>query len=373
MPKKGLSDTDIRVIAAFARNAAKAPRMGKIVSEAFETLKTLTGIKAMRIVYSPRASAWKEWKTTLHSLEVRDHDEWPAPDRKDLTMMFDPESDRSGYVSINRTARMNGKAHHVLSLLTPEVWSATLLESALRRVQKASISEAELARETLRARDEERRHIARELHDDLGQSLASLKLALKWAEDAARPKSNLADVADELSAARANVGTMLNKIRDLSHTLYPRILDSLGLASAIKELTHQISRHSGIKTQCTIRGKEPALDKDIGLGLYRCFQEAASNVIRHAEASRLNVVIRFAAKEVHISVEDNGKGFDPRSLYDSNAKLMSSGFWTIRQRMADLGGAFRLSTACGKGAAVEMIVPYSGKKYGRKDKTLNRR
>ena len=168
---------------------------------------------------------------------------------------------------------------------------------------------------------------------------------------------------------------MLDKIRDLSHTLHPRILDTLGLVAAVKEITNQVSRHSGITVECTSRGKPRMPGKDIDVALYRCCQEAISNAVRHADASRLAILIHYTKNEVRVTVEDDGKGFDPRALYDSNVRIMTSGFWTIRQRMADLGGAFRVSTAQGHGTVVEMIVPYSSRKaHARgKDQTISRR
>ena len=288
-----------------------------------------------------------------------------------LTFPFDPEDERSGFVSVDKKG---GKVRAVLEIVAPEIWSALLLQSALTRVQKAAISEAELVREIFRARDEERRHIARELHDDLGQSMASLKLSLKWAEDLVRPDPKMKEVVHELEAAREDVGAMLDKVRDLSHTLYPRILDTLGLVAAVKELAFQASRRSPMTINCTSRGKSRPLGKDIDVALYRCCQEAISNAIRHSEASKLEIEIDFAEGEVRVTVEDDGKGFDPRALYDSNARMMSSGFWTIRQRMADLGGAFRLSTSEGHGTVIELIVPYSKRKgHARgKNKTAHR-
>src|SRR2546422_6698115 len=309
----GLSQSDIRRIAGFARKITKAPTVETVISETFETLKAIANIKEMRIVYSPAPSSWKEWKASPDSVEVRPHDEWPAPGKKGLTLLFDPDDEHSGFVSVDKKGE---KVRSTLEIMTPEVWSALLLQSALRRVQRAAISETELVRETFRARDEERRHISRELHDDLGQSMASLKLGLKWAEDLVRKKRGMEEVVKELSTARNDVGTMLDKIRDLSHALYPRILDTLGVFAAVKELAHQVSRHSSISLQCSTRGKPRALGKEIEVALYRCCQEAISNAIRHAQASKLLIVIHFARQEVRAIVEDDGKGFDPRTLYD---------------------------------------------------------
>jgi len=98
------------------------------------------------------------------------------------------------------------------------------------------------------------------------------------------------------------------------------------------------------------------------------------NAIRHAHASTLSILVRFAQSEVRVTVEDDGRGFDPRTLYDSNSRMMSSGFWTIRQRMADLGAAFRVGTSEGRGTVVEMVVPYLPRKvHDRgKNKTADR-
>jgi signal transduction histidine kinase len=366
-----LSESEVRRIAAFVRTVTKAPAVEAVISEAVETLKAIADFKQVRIVYSLAPSNWKEWRAAKNSVETRAHNEWPAPKKKALTVFFDPENEQAGFVSVKQVGK---KGLSALDVLVPELWSALLLQSALTRAQNTARSETELVRETLRARDEERRHIARELHDDLGQSMASLKLSLKWVEDLVRPESRMKAAVKELSRARQNVGVMFDKIRDLSHTLYPQILDTLGLVAAIKELVYQVNQHSAMAVECTSSGKPRTLAKEVHVALYRCCQEAISNAIRHSKASRISVGIRFARAEVRVIVEDNGKGFDPRGLYDANSRMMSSGFWTIRQRMADLGAAFRVSTAKGHGTVVEMIVPYSSRKvHARgKDKTTHR-
>jgi signal transduction histidine kinase len=122
---------------------------------------------------------------------------------------------------------------------------------------------------------------------------------------------------------------------------------------------------------CNVSGKEKPLQREIGLALYRCCQESINNVLKHANASRLSVEVRYGDREVGVTVEDNGRGFNPRALYDSSGKMMSSGFWTIRQRMEDLGGAFSLSTAGGQGTVVEMIVPYSVRENNGRRKNKN--
>jgi signal transduction histidine kinase len=365
----GLSQSDTRQLAAFVRKVTKAPDEDAIISETFQVLKSITKINRLRVVYSPGPGRWTEWKTTTDTIEVWSHDEWPEPEKKVFTAFFDPDVPQSGFLS---TSHKRNKVRPAFYVLAPQVWTALLLRSAVDRAQRTSVSEAGLVRATLRARDEERRHIARELHDDLGQSLASLKLGLKWTEDQVREKKKSTTVLEELSRARQDVGVMLDKIRDLSHTLYPRILDTLGLTAAVKELAHQAARFSPMRVECATKGKPRPLAREVEIALYRCCQEAINNAIRHSEAKRLGIVLRFARTEIRVTVEDNGRGFNPRTLYDSNSRMMSSGFWTIRQRMADIGAAFRVSTADGHGTVVEMIVPYSsGETHVNKRKNNN--
>jgi signal transduction histidine kinase len=367
-----LSHSDIHRIAVFVRKATKAPDAEAIVSETFHLLQDIARINRLRIVYSPAPGRWLEWRGASDFLEVRPHGRPPAPERNSLTVFFDFDNKASGYISA-ATKSVHGRA--LLEVLAPEVWAALLLRSAVDRAQKAFQTETELVRATLRARDEERRHIARELHDELGQSLVSMTLGLKWAERRILEERNPADAVRALSDARDNVATMLNKIRELSHTLYPRILDTLGLAAAVKELVQHISRLSDIKMECRTRGKPRRLGMETEIALYRCCQEAISNAVRHSGASKLGVQIRFGRNEVRVVVEDNGNGFDPRTLYDSNSRMMSSGFWTIRQRVADIGAAFRVSTAAGQGTVVELIAPCPTQKSHdyRKNKTTSRR
>src|SRR5215475_4488833 len=181
-----LSQEDIQLIAEFVRTATKAVDEETVISVTFQTLKQLARVDRLRIVYPPGSGRWIEWKAAKNTLGMQLHDEWPAPDKKAVTLFFEAENAHSGFIS---SESAKGKARDALEMLAPQVWSALLLQLTLSRVKKAAVSETELVRATLRARDEERRHIARELHDDLGQAMVSLRLKLKWAEDNVRRKT----------------------------------------------------------------------------------------------------------------------------------------------------------------------------------------
>jgi signal transduction histidine kinase len=366
----GLSPSDIQLIAAFVRTITRAPNRETIVSETLNVINAITAINGLRVVHFEGPSRWIEWKCTGRRLTAIAHDECPVPQKRMSTSFFEPATEQDGFIS----APNRKKVRLVLDLVAPQLWSALLLRSAADRVHKLSSSESKLARATFRARDEERRDIARELHDDLGQSLASLNLTLKWAEDHVRNNEERVKALDELTAARRDVALMLNKVRDLSRTLYPRILETLGFTAAVKELTHQTVRISRLRVEFIAMGKPRPFEREKEIALYRCCQEAIDNVIRHAQASRLTVGVSFTRDEVRLTIEDNGKGFNPRGLYDPESRTMTSGFWTIRQRVSHIGGAFRVNTAKGRGTVVEMILPHSPRKtHGkRKDKNIDR-
>jgi len=349
-----LSHSETRRFLEFARKLSKAPSGAAVASLLLETLNAVSPVEELRLVHWDETKTWKEWIALSKGVEARTHEACPRPRRRGTPVFFDPRNAASGFIWISSR---DPKAVQMLELMTPQAGHALLLHAALKRAERAAISENDMARHALRARDEERRRIAQELHDDLGQTLASLKLNLKWAENMIGGAPDLAEAAAELSGARATVGAMLRKIRNISHSLYPRVLDTAGLGTALEELLREATRRSGIQASYSTRGAETRLPQEVAGALYRCCQEAVSNAVRHSGASKINVQTSFRNHEVQIIVEDNGKGFDPARLYGADNRIMSSGFWTIRQRVADLGGAFRVSTARGRGVVVEIIVP----------------
>src|ERR1041384_514619 len=139
----GLSQSDVRQIAAFVRKIAKAPNPEAIVSETFQLLKRLAKIDRVRVVFSPAPGRWTEWISSSDALEVRTHEEWPAPEKKTATAFFDTDSEHSGFVSTDDGAE---KVRLALDVVASEVWSALLLRAAVDRVQNAVASEGELAR-----------------------------------------------------------------------------------------------------------------------------------------------------------------------------------------------------------------------------------
>ncbi len=365
-----ISKSDVSLIGRFGRTITHAKDMRSVVAETLKIVRRLTPAKELRVVYRS-ASEWKEWYATGRRIREFEHSEWPTPSPAAQTVSFDNLEQQYGFVSTSPASEEHG---WILELLAPQIAAALTMHAAVRRAQKNAVSEAALVRETLRARDEERRRITHELHDDVGQTIVTLKLKLKLIENQMKRNGNAAKAVEELAEARDDVGSLLSKIRDLSHTLYPRILDTLGFVPALEELAGQVSSSSAVDVRCKVHGKPRPLDESPTVALYRCCQEAISNAIQHSGASAVDIEIGFSDSEVRVAVEDNGRGFDPRRYFDSSGKLMSSGFWTIRQRMNDVGGSFRVGTVSGRGTTVEMIIPAATREKDdkRKNKTGTR-
>ena len=195
----GLSQPDIQHLAEFIRKLTKAPGVEKIISATFQTVNRVGKIDRMRVVYPDSAARWTDLTVTTHALEVKEPAERPGPAQNSVTVIFLSENRRSGFMSVETR---NTKVRDALEIMAPQLWTGLLLQMVLKRVQKTSGSEAELVRATLRARDEERQRIAQDLHDDLGQSLASLKLTLKWTEDLVRRHAEFSKAISALSSAR---------------------------------------------------------------------------------------------------------------------------------------------------------------------------
>ena len=348
-----ISAADVSLIGRCGRTITQAKDMRSVVAETLKIIRRLTPAKELRVVYRSR-SEWKEWYATGRRIREFEHSEWPTPSPAAQTVSFDNLGHQYGFVSTSPASEEHG---WMLELIAPQIAAALTMHAAIRRAQKNAVSEKALVRETLRARDEERRRITHELHDDVGQTIATLKLKLKLLENQMKRDGNAAKAIEELAEAREGVGSLLSKIRDLSHTLYPRILDTLGFIPALEELAGQVSSSSEVDLRCKVHGEPRPLKESPAVALYRCCQEAISNSIKHSGASNVAIRVCFSDAEIRVVVEDNGRGFDPRRFYDSSGKLMSSGFWTIRQRMSDVGGSFRIGTASGKGTSIEMIIP----------------
>jgi signal transduction histidine kinase len=205
---------------------------------------------------------------------------------------------------------------------------------------------AELNRKLETAKEEERRFIARELHDDLGQALTVLKLGLKTGK--ATPFSDPVRIVDGL----------INKVRELSRVLRPALLDEVGLAPALGAYLEEQSNVSGITMDLKLNGlKDERLSGELEIACFRLVQEAVTNALRHAGATRVNVRIDRENGSVRLSVKDDGNG---RASADEVVRAGLAGHLGVigmRERTRALGGTFELSSEPGRGTTIEVELP----------------
>ncbi len=227
-------------------------------------------------------------------------------------------------------------------------------EPELRRFgARTEALRSELLRHLITAQEEERKRIARELHDETSQGLSALIVSLETIG------MEIGRTSRPLQTARSVAVSLLEGIRRLIGDLRPALLDDLGLVPAIAWFAEQRLQAMGIEVdlQCSLPD-ETRLPPALETALFRISQEAINNIARHAGATRVAIGLRVAEDRAVLSVEDNGRGFEPACDVTQAAQGPCLGLRGIRERASILGGEFRLRTAPGQGVKLEVQVPF---------------
>lgn len=238
-------------------------------------------------------------------------------------------------------------------LFTVILRDVTLRKSAEDALRQSQAELRELSAEVLQAREDEKTHIARELHDELGQQLTALKMDLAWARE--RLPAEYPELAAKLARMNTTLDSTVNATRRISADLRPLMLDDLGLAEAAEWLVEDFGQRSGISCTLALEDTESlaALAKPAATALYRVLQESLTNVARHAGAQ--NVRIRLDARhgEAMLSVEDDGRGIDDAD----RRKPRSFGLKGLRERAHYLGGTAEVGRMPEGGTRVLVRIP----------------
>ena len=219
------------------------------------------------------------------------------------------------------------------------------------------ISERKRAEETawevsgtlITAQEDERKRIARDLHDDLNQRLALLSVEtdlLGRMENNAPAQTLIYDIASQ-------VRDLSSEVHRLSYQLHPAKLEQLGLLSATRSFCHELSKQCGVTVEFTHDNIPRGLDRDVALCLYRVVQESLQNMVRHSRATRATVLLKREAEVLRLMVSDNGRGFD-LGMASHHAGL---GLVGMRERARLVHGQITVHSAPGQGTRVEVTVP----------------
>ncbi len=210
-----------------------------------------------------------------------------------------------------------------------------------------------LARQVVRFQEDERAHLARELHDGATQTMVSAKLLVESAIDQLEREDRVAPPA--LDKALAGLKESLNEVRRISHRLRPAMLDELGLPAALELLAREANDAGATRVELRVEGDVTALPEEVKTALFRVSQEALANVGKHAHAQRVQMELTFAADGVVLGIADNGNGFElDRVQLDPHRGI---GLRNMRERLASIGGSFEVRAAPGSGTTLRAAVP----------------
>lgn len=206
--------------------------------------------------------------------------------------------------------------------------------------------------------EKERARIAREIHDELGQVLTGLKFDISWLRDRAREDMRVPE-REKLSATLKNIDAAIHSVRRIATELRPPVLDTLGLTAAIEWQAKDFETRTGIECQLDPMAEDLPVDRDRATAIFRIFQEALTNVGRHALATRVTVGLQRANGHLLLRIADNGKGIEATR----GSGLHSLGILGMQERVRLLNGEMSISGEEGKGTVINVDIPLNIYKY----------
>ncbi len=223
-----------------------------------------------------------------------------------------------------------------------------------------------MSMQLIAAQEEERRRISRDLHDHVGQILTALKMQLA---SMAR-KQSIADPAQALQASMSLAEEALRQTRDLTASLHPHLLEDLGLEPALNWLIERFIRPSLPDVELRCRLTPPRSAGNVELVAFRVVQEALTNVVRHANATRIGIIMEARNATLRIEIIDDGEGFDAGNTCFALQQASSVGLAAMQKRVSELGGDLILDSTPGVGTSVRAVLPWSQNGAGGRDAYL---
>ena len=228
------------------------------------------------------------------------------------------------------------------------------------KIEQRTIALRHLSSRLMHVQDEERRHIARELHDSIGQYLAALGMSLGQLEKADGPKT-----AETLAECRQLVGQCLTETRTLSHLLHPPLLDEAGFASAARNYAEEFARRSGIETDISLDLPYRLL-ADTEILLFRVLQESLTNILRHSGSGRAKIRVGIEGETVYLEIRDYGHGIPQEVLesFKTSGNGVGVGLAGIRERLREVDGKLDISSGTdGTILRVSLLAPSTGEPH----------
>ena len=325
-----------------------------IIIDCNETEARMLGYKKEEIIGRPVTDFWTEESRELHEqdfpiikTEIKEREFERELVRRDgstfkASLHVFTETDKNNkFVKTKTIAR--------------DITESKRLENELKNSREELRS---LSAHLQSVREEERRCIASEIHDELGQVLTTLKLDLSWL------KTRLAKENNQLSTSVQSMSDLVDKtiesVQRISSELRPGVLDHLGLSDAIEWLAGEVCGRKGLQYDIIIEPEDIELDQNRSIAIFRIFQEALTNIVRHAKATMVEVHLKKGRSVLTLEVKDNGIGIPAEKLSDHN----SYGLIGIRERARYLGGDARIVGVPGSGTTIVVNIPLESEVEG---------
>lgn len=290
--------------------------------------------------------------------DLRAHPDWSLPaDRSSeaswMGVALFARGDVAGLLALSKREPDYFNEEHVKLAEAMSTQASVAVENAVlfEQMQESTLRMQALSRRLVEVQEGERRHIARELHDEAGQALVSLRFGLRLLE---REIDEGASVTGRVAELVERTDAVIDGLHRLAADLRPPSLDHLGLEAALRQYSRSAESKFGLTVRFKARGfTSDRLPAAVETGLYRVVQEAMTNVVRHARATRVDVLVERRGDRVVLVVEDDGVGFEP----DRVRRGEHFGLLGLRERAESLGGTLTLESAPGAGTTIVVEVP----------------
>jgi PAS domain S-box-containing protein len=290
----------------------------------------------------PRTSPWR---SAALADGIRTSAAFPLLGHEQALGALNVYSDQPGFFTPERVAFFSAYAR----LAAAAVENARLY----RRIHETAGELRQLSRKLFSAQESERRHIARELHDEIGQLLTVIKFDLQGI----LRKPGAESAAPALRESIETIDQLVGRVRDLSLNLRPSMLDDLGLVPALRWYVQRQAKHLGIAIELQLPASARRLPPEIETASFRIVQEALTNAARHAQATRVEVMLTINEQDAELTVRDNGAGFDVAAAHQRAIVGGSFGLLGMQERAQLVGGELRITSAPHQGTVIKTQFP----------------
>ncbi len=240
-----------------------------------------------------------------------------------------------------------------LAILTVGGAIFAVFKYRVAQIERRQAAQQAFARQLIASQENERKRIAGELHDSLGQSLVIIRNWALLGADLLEPASPAKEELDEISGAASRA---INEVREIAYNLGPYHIERLGLANSIQDMVKRVAQISGVNITTELDPLNGALSRETEMSLYRITQEALNNMFKHSQATEARVSLKREAAGVRLTISDNGNGFNLQPGASPDNSRNGFGLTGIAERVRLMGGGLAIHSAAGQGATIEVVL-----------------